>query len=349
MSDDPTSEDPTEGEPPAPPSRPRWKRRLAIVLAPLLVLGVAGTGIAVAIDQHDAKVRKQRTAAYVAAVTPLAYRVYDAVQPLQNSMDAWAHLRPGLWEASRDVVLKSGAREELVAVRAALLARKPPASRAAAARHLADAAQALADAVKGLEDSVRNAEESTLCTVCLAQDTLGVAETSWSDALDELGTSQKLSEPAINDEGRRGRTTATRGGFIFQADLACAAGQEALDLLPDQTDAEAMKNMPAAAKILRRTIGALRAIKSPTSNQTFQHRLDVELQSATAVADTMDRLAAAYRRRDKQAFTAALSRWNLELRAMNEVKSTYAERGVSQCEDFFDASDVGAGNSSLGA
>jgi hypothetical protein len=319
------------------------RRVLLPLLVGVLALGEVATGVVAAADQradqarHRRAVAEQRAAAaYVEAVRPLSIKVFDAVQPIQDSLDAFAHLRPGLWSAGQDVVTKSGALQEVGAARTALLARRAPATHRAAAAELATALKQLEDAIRELDKAYRAAQKSSdECSTCLAEDHLGQAESAWSYALLKLGAST-MPAPSADNGLANGRKAATRGGFIHASDLICAQAQHEVFLLPDLSpDQDVRRNLPKLAKILRTSVASLRKVKLPASRAAVQHRLDTELQSVTSLATTYDRMAAAAKRQDRRAFDAALALVDDQLAALKRLSSTYKGQGVSRCTSFF--------------
>jgi hypothetical protein len=344
---------PPEGEqgalaaPDAPESavrRPRAWRRLAVAVVAVLALGSLGTGIAVAVHQHDVQVKKDRLAAekraaveYVQAVRPLAARVFDAVQPIQDSLDAWAHLRPGLLEANRDVLTKSGAVAELTAVKTALLARAAPTSRKAARVALVAAVTDLTVAVVDLGKAARRlGKSSDTCIGCLAFDHFSAAETGWSAALGQFAAVPPISAPSANGGASYGRRVPTIGGFIQTSDVVCAGAGQSMTLLPDLPAVQDVeRNFPKLARILRRSVTSLRRVALPHSRAALSHRLDVELQSVTSLATSYDQLSAALRKGDSSAYKAALALLPDQLQALKTLSSTYRSLGVSACTVFF--------------
>jgi hypothetical protein len=312
----------------------------------LLILSCLGTGIASAKQQHDDQVRKDRIAAekraadaYVKAVRPIADRVFDAVQPIDNAIDAFGNPRPGVGIGLRDVVTKGGAAAELAAVREALAAKQTPRTHRAASAHLAEALGELSKAVAAMDHSVR-APDTDACESCGAEDELRVAETSWASALGDLGAAPPMSAPGPDGGSPEGPTRPTRGGFIHASDLACATSSVALSGLPERDDVDAVRfNFPREAAILRSSVTALRKIKLPSNSAPLARRLDVDLRSATGLAATLDQLSSALKTGNAARYHSALAVLDTELKAMDKLGSTYRSLGATSCASFFGTPD----------
>ena len=92
------------------------KRVVLPALIGLLALGQVVTGLVgasgIRADQRKAAAiaaEKRAVARYKAGVQPLVVAVFDNVQPLQDTDDAFSDPRPGLERARNDVLAHSGA------------------------------------------------------------------------------------------------------------------------------------------------------------------------------------------------------------------------------------------------
>jgi hypothetical protein len=326
----------------------RLQRWLASVVVGVLASGVLGSGITAAVHQHREQVQKQRIAAqkraveaYVAAVKPLAIRVYDAVQPIQDAIDGFADLKPGVTQARDDVVLHGGAIGELGVVRESLAGLKVPRDRRTESQTLLTALAGLSTSVKKLHDVVPSLRSNGGWTTeyGTAEDTFTLAEQQWGIALAALQPVFNIPSPLASRGYSFGRQVPTLGGFILGSDLACGRAEHELNRLRHPKPANPFTTLPAEAKVLRRAVAALRKVPLPAARQAMQHRLDVELRGTLSLATSYERLAAAYRRHDVAGLDAALELWDEQRAALRRVDSTYKAVGVSICTAFFAVDD----------
>jgi hypothetical protein len=359
-----TAFEPVEGypleEPPAPARKRRWlKRTLLSTLVLLVIAGLVGGSLAY-LDhrrevQHKKEVaariaaEKKAEAAYLAAVKPLAIRVFDAVQPIQDTFDAFRSLRPGLSAAREDVILHGGAAAALAAVREALAALKAPTTQTTEVQNLQLAAASLSKAVKRLRDLVPALRKPAGSPAFPdAVDAFSDAESEWGSALRRLQRTSSLPSPYEERAFAYGRKVQTLGGYILAAELVCGRAEADLcDLRhPEPKD---LKNLPREAKVLRTAVAELRKIPVPASKRALGRRLDVELQSTLSLAVTEEKLYAAYKKRDYNAYKRALQLWDEQDAAFRRVDSTYRSLGITTCTVFFGSDDDKPAKKSLNA
>ena len=339
-----------EAEAPAAPGpKPRrWRRRLAVAMVGLLALGALGGGVAAAIDQHNEKVKRERLAAlkrveiaYVAAVKPLAVRLFDAVQPIQDSLDGFRDLKPGVSDARDDVVAHGGATGEIAAVRQAVASLKPAPTQVKKSQDLLRSIAELSAAVKKLRDVVPTLRKAGGWTEAYssAADAFTSAEASWGLSLFNLQVNLSLPKPSARRDAALGRSVPTLGGFIIGSDLACGQGEADLYDIRHPKPANAIKALPAEAKVLRRTVAALRKVAVPASRAALHTRLDTELQSVLSLAASEDHMYAAFKKHDYAAFKKAFDLWDEQDQAFRRLDGTYKSLGVTVCTYFFGTDD----------
>jgi hypothetical protein len=333
-------------EPPSepPPRGRRGRRTVAVVVIAVVALGALGGGVAAAKHQHDEQVRKERiaaekraAAAYVQAVRPVADRVYDAVQPIQDALDAFSTPRPGLYRALVDVVTKGRGEAELKTARSALVAKPAPATHRAAGVRMTASLNHLIDAVHRYDKALRvPPRRGGACEICGYEDDLENAEVEWSGALQDLEARTPLSEPGPGGGLHTGAARQTRGGFIHAADLVCARASNALDALPELGDVETVRRLfPRMADTIRSAVTSLHRIKLPAGSAVLAHRLDVQLKGATGLAKSLDELSAALKRQDPERYRKAQGVLDEELEALERLSATYTSTGATSCAQFF--------------
>jgi hypothetical protein len=329
-------------EPPA-PKRRRWRKVLLVSLVVLLLLGGSGAGAKAYVDHRHEVAEKARIAAekraadaYVKAVLPLADSFFDAVQPIQDAFDAFEKLRPGIYQARDDVILRGGAVPQLTAVKKRLLALPVPVTHQDASAAAEKALGAMITATKELQAFAKTSGKSTEgCAGCLAQEHFEAAMFDWQIALVKLRPRPPISHPGYDGGAPYGKRRPTIAAFIHASDLACAAADAKFDALPFRTIDQKARSLPKVADIIRATSDRLSKVPLPASRRALDRRLDTQLKAARSLADTMDKLYSAYRARSETRARAALSVWDEHLRAMDAVSRTYEAQGVSRCDAFF--------------
>jgi hypothetical protein len=317
----------------------RLFRRAAVVVLGVLALGEMGTGIAAARHQRAVQAEARAAAAYVAAVRPLANRAFDAVQPIQDALDGWGKRRPGIWTATEDVVRRSGAERELVAVDKELTRLTVPATHQQASVAIETAIKALTTSVRELGKAmVATKRSSPACSTCDEEDAFVQAGTNWGLALDKLGATPRMPAPAVQRAGAEGRKAATWGGYMVASDLACGLAQQQLFDLPDHTN-ETWKNLPAKSKILRTQLASLRRLSAPASRRVLEQRLDKELQAVSGLAVSMDKIYKTLVANDREGVLRGLEEFDQGLVELRDLSATYKKAGILNCATIFQVDD----------
>lgn len=326
------------------PSTPP-RRRALLLLVGLLAAAELTTGVAAAVDQradqaharHVAQ-EKRAAAAYRTALHPLLLRVFDAVQPLQDVIDAYATPRPGLTAARDDVFSRSKAAAELRSVRTALKAVPAPATYRTAAPALE---QALGQLIKAADDlsSATHAKADRNGVIKALQrsgDELFDAETEWGIKVALVDTALLVPVPQADRALAHGRKAPSLGRFIQVSDLACAKAFADQNRVPRlNTLAAARAGLPRLATILRTSAVQLRAVRLPASSKAAQHRLDVQLRGVTEAAAAIDALVRASRKGGTDALIKALQRFEDSFDQFQALSTSYRDLGVTVCAAFF--------------
>jgi hypothetical protein len=332
-------------------ARPASRHRLLHALLALAVAAELGTGLVSARHLRAEQARaaaaaaeKRAEAHYVEALRPLALRVFDAVQPVQDAADAFARPRPGLQVARDDVFAHAGGQQELQAVAGLLRHQRAPKGYRALAVDLGTSLEGLTTSLSALHQATTAPADSQgrVAAFGTGMDQLVIAEYAWRSALIALDPRQTIPAPTPDRESANGRTAPTRGGFIHASDLVCAQADETASRLPRLGDADYVRvNFPKLAAALRKALASLQRTPAPADTAAFGHRLTVDLKGATQLADEMDRLSTALRRGDLGAYQAALRDFPAALDASRAISVAYRSVGVTECAEMFDVDPKG--------
>lgn len=326
--------------------RLRLPALIAVLVVAELITATVGASHLRADQRKAAAIaaEKRAVAAYRVRLRPVVEQVYDAVQPLQDSQDAFAHPVPGLVGAQNDVLSRSGAVASLGAASATLRGLAAPrqlTTTAATLRttlaRLTSAAQALAAATTTKGDA-----EGYIAAFGAAFDLLSSAETDWTVALqDVLGRHALFPSPSADRVQAHGRRVPTHGGFIEQADLACARGFSDLEAQGKIADlATAVRVFPQQAAIARRTARKLLTLRADPRAAGFQHRLGILLTAHEEFPRSLEALASAGRHRDQAAYTAALRRFEATFPTLRDLSRALSTYGARLCGNYYNVDDL---------
>jgi hypothetical protein len=372
------SEPPTEPPPHAPipgqeslwdeaPTEPprrhgHLRRNIAVVAIAVLALGALGGGAAAAKHQHDEKVRKERIAARIAAekkaaeaylvgLRPLAVRVFDAVQPIQDVYDG-GFKKPGYPEARDDVLQHGGAVRELKAVKVAFAKLKTPATYKSQATDLGEALDDLITSVTALERSSHQKPNAHGFITSFGPNFQNLLSTEiyWSSTVSTLKGTTTWPVPNENRVEARGRKAPTLGGFIASSDFACAKSWAALKYEDfKRPDRVVRTTYPKISREFRALVTRLKAAPYPSTQRPLRHRLEVGWSSTLDAANAMDAMTAAYKRQQLGALERAYDRLRTALDGLNDLALAYKTVGVSACHEFLVIDDDEKGRSSASA
>jgi len=286
-----------------------------------------------------AAAERREQAGFTAAVRPLAVRVFDVVQPIHDVLDAFARPRPGLAETRDDVILRSGAVEELREVTKELEGLPVPESRRQEAAVLSRSLGGVTAAVTQLGRAARSPADRSgyIKAFGPAVDGLAGAEYAWAGAVSRIDLDASIPVPASRRTAARGRTTPTRGGFIQRSDLACAESLALMLRLPERTLIDDLRlNMPKRTGAMRKTLAVLGRTPLPAASAVSQQRLLVQLEAARAATRSIDRVASAIRAGDVERYRAASQDLTASFASLTELSQAYRAYGATLCADLFD-------------
>lgn len=327
--------------------RPRRRRRRVLSVLGSLVLATAVTaGVLVTLDVREeralaAAAEKERRAseAYRRAVAPLAVRVFDAVQPIQDAEEAFAKPQFGLLGAHDDVILRTGVLEELAAVVKRLDGLPVPDTHRQDARVLRTSLGTLRAAVARLGRAVRapidtfgyNDEHFDAHTSFVGS--MGV----WAGAVSRVDAKGVMPVPTAGRAASRGRSVPTRGGFVHGSDMACARAVAADARLPKRSPRqELLVNMPKRTAALRTALQQLARVPVPASAKPFRSALSVHLRAATELGRTLDRLSMEVRQYDQEGARKAVQDVYATFSSLRTLSAQYRKIGATMCGDYFD-------------
>ncbi len=351
-------EDLSGGE--SPRRKRRWLRRTLMSLVVLVTItGLAWGSLAYVDHRREERERKaevarvaaekKATALYVAAVHPLALRVFDAVQPLQDVYDAFAHPRPGLVSARDDVIQHGGALRDLKGLKLQLDRLQPPPVYGDQVSGLAPGLQSLVAAVLELERTSHDRPDSHnyIRAYGPAFQALLDAEIRWADAVSVIDPEGLWPLPDEKRAQARGRNVPTAASFIMRSDIACGQANAALEFEDFKHPEKVVLNtFPKVSKEIRALVVQLRAVRQPTTKRAFRHRMEIGWSASVDVAKQFEAIAAAYKRRDVVAYDRSYKRLLEAIEQMEDLGRAYTSQGVSMCAGFFGAD---AGKSSGGS
>jgi hypothetical protein len=321
-----------------------------------LVVGVAGlsvliTGVAGASGIRSDRAAEQRAVAAAAlqakqeqafrdALRPVAERVYDHVQPLQDAFDAFDKPSPDDKAVRDDVLGHGGAADAVGRERAALAALSSPASLTKARADLDDALGKLVDVAtmltaatkqRGDKDGVVEGFEDAIPF-------LGVAEQAWDTAVVDLYLGKGAPPPtaASRTEGpvvKAPRPPRSKGAYLYAVDRICGSADTAFAKLPDVDDAgDFLKVAPKEAALVRTTAGRLKAVPLPEADAD---RLTKEvlgpLTGFVATASALEEFAAAVRGRDRRKGTVALDHLSDAYAEQAALAKAFRSYGATVC------------------
>jgi hypothetical protein len=345
--------------PAAPVRKRRWLKRTLLSLVVLLVIGGLVGGSLAYVDhrrevQHKKEVaarlaaEKRAEAAYLAAVKPLAVRVFDVVQPIQDVYDSFGHRRPGYEFARDDVIQHGGALRELKAVKLAVSRLTAPPVFAERQDGMLRQLDRLVAAVTALEKSTHERGNSFGLIPSFGPrfQEFQTAAAIWSATLRPLDALQVWPLPSEKRELAHGRKAATVGGFIVTSDYACGKASEALEFEDFKHVEKTLRStFPKVSKQFRLLIPTLKAAPFPTKERPLRHRLELGWTSMGDVVTQMDAMTRAFKRHDVTAFKRAASRLDQAVDGMNDLALAYRSVGATACYDLLVVDDGKKGSS----
>ena len=330
----------------------RWA--LPVLLAVLLVAEVTTAAVGasgIRADQRKAAAlaRERRAVAdYLKAVHPLLLQVFDAVQPLQDASDAFAHPASGQTGARDDVLAHSGAEASLAASAKKLAALHAPRTLSTKSAALSTHLAALQGAAKTLAAATKVHGDKTgfVAAFDVGFDKLLTAESFWHIAVVDLYDSP-VPTPSADRAQAQGRKTPTKGGFLHVSDLACARAGDDLSAAGVPRDgASVLRIYPKRAQAIRAVRTRLLAARSDATSAAFLHRLTVQLTALGELPAALDAITVAVRKQDLAALTAADKRFDAALITVRDLSRSYGSYGATVCRELFDVDDVLSGTDS---
>jgi hypothetical protein len=328
------------------------KRILLPLLIGLLAVGQVVTGLvgasSIRADQKHARevaAEKRAVAAYRKAAGPVVLTVFDAIQPLQDAYDAFNKPRAGLIRAQVDTIRSGAAGTALASAKKTLDGLRAPKTLKDAAARLTAGLSQLRTAESGLVAATRAKTNAFGFSSAISDgyDKLSSAEASWNTAAGDVFGGAPLSLPSIDRALAQGRKVPTRAGFIHAADLVCAANGERVDALPEVGSVELVRDQfPKLAGIIRDNEKQLRTLHLPAADATLQHRITVQLGSASQLPAQMEVLSSALKRHDLAAYTASERRFDAALAASSALAKAFKDLGVTSCYAFYNVDSAGS-------
>jgi hypothetical protein len=310
---------------------------IALMVLSQVVVGVAGAADLRADHRRTAALAKEKSAVvgYRAEVAPLITQVFDAVQPLQDIEDAFAHPAPGMFAARNDVLARGGATPLLAATSTALAGVRVPQTLRGQAHDLTTALAGFATAASSLSDATRAKGDSTgfVSAFSTGYDALQVAELTWVAAVTGMyGAGTTLPTPAEDRGGAHGRKVATHASYLQQADLICGRGEQDLLAVGDITDqALSLKNLQAEAAIIIRIGVQLRAVRTNAASAGYAHRAQVLLSGAASYPTALLAAVRAYRAHDRAGLIRAQATLLAALPTLRDLSRTFKAYGATLC------------------
>jgi hypothetical protein len=327
------------------------RRAVVPALLALIVVAEISTALvgsaSIRSDQRKAAAiaaEKRAVAAYRVALQPLAIRVFDAVQPLQDVDDAFATVAPGQLGARDDVLAHSGAVATLTAVGTSLRDVRVPKSLHSQGATLSADLAGLQTAAKALAAATTAKGDRTgfVSEFGSGFDLLLSAESNWIDALQAVyGKDLALPTPGADRSGAHGRSAPTKGGFLQQADLTCARGGVDLDRAGKITDLDTqIRYLPQHAAIIRRTGKALLALRTDAASAAFQHRLGIELKAHEAYPTALEAIVRAAKARDVNAYDAAQKDFAQATLTLRDLSRSFKAYGATVCSNYYNVDSL---------
>jgi hypothetical protein len=318
---------------------------IAIAVLAQLSVGIAGASSIRADHRHAAAVARERrdVAAYQVRLVALTTQVFDAVQPLQDALDAFAKPSPTQHASQFDVILRSGALEALKRTGTALAAVEVPRSLRARSKALQDGLDQLESAAVTLKDAAgAGASADVAATVSDAFDYLSTAETVWVEAVtDLLGDKHPVPLPSVGRDAAHGRTAPTHGSYIQQADDLCGAAETAgLKVGRPSTAAGTYTRQIHTLRLVSHDLNAhLLAVQAPAEAASRAVRLQTLIHGEAALFDTgFTGIETAVARHDAGALRAAEASFREALRISRDLSDAFRSYGVSVCASYFSVS-----------
>ena len=301
---------------------PQTSRLLPLGIAVVLTTTLLGGGVAAADlrgDEREARLAAARAAeqarqelAFRDGLRPLAERVYDQVQPLQNAFDAFDRPMPDDAAVRDDVMRSAGAGPVLVELRAELERLPAPASLAMDKQGLDGGLEVLAGAADALRLAAdAPADDGNIVTAYEgARDQLTDGILRWTSGVRSLLDGTPLPGVPVQGAPPDGpmRAPLSKGSYLFEADRICSSADEALARLEEADDLETLVRVSGQeAALIRSTVERLSAVESPEADQArLADDVLAPLERFARQAAAVEALAGAVAGRDDAAADRAL-------------------------------------------
>jgi hypothetical protein len=317
-------------------------RFLPVVLAVALT-GILGTDVAVAVhvraeDRKAAALAAEQraVASYRAHVRPVAERVYDEVQPVQDAIESFQKPGTDVAQIAEDVFTHSGVAEALLARRTELARLAPPATLRAQRVRLLDALDILAAASKRLADTKIQADYSDFNA---ASSALGSGILAWSTSLTAVYADKNMpSRPVGGDTPLAKRPAASRATLVAALDGVCSAAADAgAGLPPIDNPRQLVQAGPRYTRLMRNTLKGMRAVAVPASQKARVTRdISPNYTRADKLPAGIDAIVAAIVTGNATSLRSAMSALATGMRGSQALSVSLRGYGATVCADFFE-------------
>lgn len=316
-----------------------------LVVAELVTALIGSAGIRA--DQRKAaaiRAEKRAVAAYKHRLEPFALQVFDVVQPLQDTDDAFAKVTPGQFGARDDVLAHSGAVGQLSAIHKGVAALAVPKSFHARGIDVLSGIDGLTAAARNLAAATTAKGDRTgyVAAFGASFEQLDSAEGLWLSAMLRVyGTGHTPPTPSVQRSAAQGRTTPTKGGFLQRADLICGQGEVDVASTGDVKGLQdVLRVFPKQAVILRRVAAMLAAVRSDAASAPFLHQLHLQLTAHDAFPAALLALVNAAKRSDSAAYDRAVTQLEAATLTLRDLSRSFMKYGATVCSEYFNVDDL---------
>jgi hypothetical protein len=296
-----------------------------LCLAQLVVAGTAAADLRA--DQRKAAAlarEKRAVAAFHTALMPIAFGVFDSVQPLHDAVDDEKVVsQPYFPQLRNDAFDRTGAPTAVLALQGKLAKLDAPASRAKSMKALTQAMKDLLAATKQLAAAThaKGDRDGYVRAFGPALSALESSSSHWRSALvDEFGPG-KVPSPSTSRFSDAGRKSPSKGTFVVAMDRACGTASVAMDAIPENVDFMTV-GLPKDIAINEGLYRAMKTIAVPAGDATAR-RIATSLGAAAGYVQRERAIAAAGKRGDQVALQAAYRAWLRSLPAVRDLSHAF--------------------------